>query len=131
MRYKRAIATFIALVLIVASWFAGVQLALAQDGDQVALVNGLREGTPFKLGDTDFNPPTGKMSSDSVHVALALADAKLKEQGVTRPTPDQLHGVLIGNAQNPGVLALRAEGKGWRQVAQAMHVKVADLLHTR
>lgn len=131
MRHKRWIATFVALALLAAGWFTGVQLALAQDADQVVLLNGLREGTPFKLGETEFIPPTGKMSSDNVHLALALADAKLKEQGVTKPTPDQLHGVLIGNAQQPGVLALRAEGRGWRQVAQAMHVKVADVLHAR
>ncbi|HEX9490173.1 MAG TPA: hypothetical protein VF930_07800, partial [Stellaceae bacterium] len=35
---------------------------------------------------------------------------------------------LIGDAQHPGVLALRAEGKGWGQIAHSMGIKVGDAM---
>src|SRR5436190_5435688 len=125
---KRWIATFFALVLLVAGWFAGVQLALAENRDQLVdkytplagseanaktLVNGLRTGSDFTIGATKFDPPTHKMGNGNIDIALALAEAKLKEQGITKPTPEQLQSALIGDAKHPGVLTLRAEGKGW------------------
>ena len=66
MRQKRWIATLVALLILAAGWIAGVQLALARDGAQLAakyarlagseanariLVNGLSEGAPFSFGD--------------------------------------------------------------------------------
>ena len=122
---------------------AGVQLALADNGEQLAdrytqlagseanakvLVNGLRDGTQFKISGTTFTPPTGKMGNGNIDIALALADAKLREQGITNPTPDQLRAALIGDAQHPGVLTLRAEGRGWGQVAHSMGIKVGDVV---
>lgn len=41
-------------------------------------------------------------------VQLALADAKLKDQGISAPAPAQLKSALIGDAEHPDVLALRA-----------------------
>ena len=140
---KRWIATLVALLILVAGWIAGVQLALAKDGDQLAakytrlagseanariLVNGLSEGATFSIGEVTFTPPTGKMDFENVDLSLALADAKLKEQGISQPTTAQLKGALIGDAEHPGVLTLRAEGRGWRRVAQAMHLKVGDVV---
>lgn len=129
---KRWIATFIALAMLVAGWLAGVQLAMADDhgelGERQTIINGLREGTGFKISDTSFTPPTGKMSKGNAEIALALADAKLREQGITKPTPEQPRAALIGDAQHPGVLALRAEGKGWGQIARAMDIKVGDAI---
>jgi hypothetical protein len=139
MMKKRWIATFVALVMLATGWFAGVQLALAQEGERYTrlagseanakvLVSGLREGTEFKISGTTFTPPTGKMGSGNVDIALALADARLREQGITQPTPEQLRAALIGDAQHPGVLALRAEGKGWGQIAHSMGIKVGDAM---
>jgi len=140
---KRWIATFIAFVMLAAGWLAGVQLALADNGEQLAdrytqlagseanakvLVNGLRDGTQFNISGTTFTPPTGKMGNGNIDIALALADAKLREQGITNPTPDQLRAALIGDAQHPGVLTLRAEGRGWGQVAHSMGIKVGDVV---
>jgi hypothetical protein len=136
---KRWMATFIALVMLATGWFAGVQLALADDGERYTrlagseanaktLVSGLRQGTGFNLAGTSFTPPTGKMGHGNVDKALALADAKLREQGISKPTPEQLRAALIGDAQHPGVLALRAEGKGWGQIARAMDIKVGDVV---
>jgi hypothetical protein len=143
MRQKRWIATFVALLIFVTGWIAGVQLALAKDGGELAakyarlagseanariLVDGLSEGASFSIGEVAFTPPTGKMDFENVDLSLALADAKLKEQGVSAPTAAQLKSALIGDAEHPGVLALRAEGRGWRRVAQAMHLKVGDVV---
>lgn len=143
MRQKRWIATLVALLILVAGWVAGVQLALAKDVGELAakytrlagseanariLVNGLSDGAAFSIGAVTFTPPTGKMDCDDVDLSLALADAKLKDQGITQPTAAQLQSALIGDAEHPGVLALRAEGRGWRRVAQAMHLRVADVV---
>jgi hypothetical protein len=138
---KRWIAT---LVVLVAGWFAGVQLALAENREALAdkyaplagseanastLVNGLREGAEFKLGAATFTPPTGKMGNGNIDIALALAQAKLKEQGIANPTPEQLRTALIGDAQHPGVLTLRAEGKGWGYIAHRMGLKLGEVVH--
>ena len=82
---KRWIATFVALLILVAGWFAGVQLALAESGEQLAdkyatlagseanakvLVKGLRDGSDFAIGGTKFDPPTHKMGNGEVNIAL-------------------------------------------------------------
>jgi len=143
MRNKRWIATAVAIIMLVIGWFAGVQLALADNREQLAqkyaalagspaaagtLVNGIGEGTPFRIGATQFAPPTGKMSESSIDAVLTLAQAKLRQQGIAQPTPEQLRGVLIGDPQHPGVLALRAEGKGWAQVARGMELRPGDVI---
>jgi hypothetical protein len=135
--------TCVALVILAAGWLAGVQLALAENRDALAekytplagseanagtLVNGLREGTQFKLGGTGFTPPTGKMGNGNIDIALTLAEARLKEQGITQPTPEQLRSALIGDAQHPGVLTLRAEGRGWGYIAHRMGLKLGDVV---
>src|SRR3989442_213346 len=51
---KRWIATFFALVILVAGWFAGVQLALAESGEQLADKYATLAGSEFNaqlLGD--------------------------------------------------------------------------------
>ena len=140
---KRWIATFVALVILVAGWLAGVQLALAESGEPLAdkyatlagseanakvLVKGLRDGSDFAIGGTKFDPPTHKMGNGEVNIALSLAEAKLKQQGITHPTPAQLQAALIGDAQHPGVLTLRAEGKGWGYIAHTMGLKLGDVM---
>jgi hypothetical protein len=140
---KRWIATFVALVILAAGWFAGVQLAPAEGRDALAekyaplagseangrtLVNGLREGAQFNLGGASFTPPTGKMGNGNIDIALTLAEAKLKEQGIAKPTAEQLRSALIGDSQHPGVLTLRAEGKGWGYIAHRMGLKLGDVV---
>jgi len=73
---------------------------------------------------TSFTPPTGKMGNGNVNIALALADASLKQQGITNPTPDQLKTTLSG------ILQQRADGKGWGQIANAMGFKLGDVMRS-
>lgn len=81
-----------------------------------ALVTGLRDGKEVTLtsGTTTetFTPPTGKMGYGNVDNALALAEASLKQKGFTEPTLAQLEASVMD------VLGMRADGKGWGQIAQ-------------
>jgi hypothetical protein len=87
------------------------------------LVNGLRDGTDFKIGSTSFDPPTGKMGYGNVDIALALAQKSLPEN----PSPEQLEAALIGTSAKPGILARRADGQGWGQIAQSMGFKLGEV----
>ena len=93
-----------------------------------SLVTGLHDGREVKLTSgsttTSFTPPTGKMGNGNVNIALALADASLKQQGITNPTPDQLKTTLSG------ILQQRADGKGWGQIANAMGFKLGDVMRS-
>ena len=113
-----------------------------------ALVTGLRDGSDIKLTSTSpsgatttttIDPPTGKMGWGNVNIALALAEASLKEQGITNPTPEQLKAALNGGTitdssgktvQISGVLQMRAEGKGWGQIAQALGFKLGEVMRS-
>ena len=100
-----------------------------------ALVSGLRNDTAIKLtsrsSSTSLTPPTGKMGYGNVDHALALAEASLKEQGIAKPTPEQLRTALVGGTLNgtrvEGVLAMRASGQGWGQIAQSLGMKMGDV----
>ncbi len=98
------------------------------DANATALVNGLRDGKAVTLSDgktsTSFTPPTGKMGNGNVNIALALAEASLKEKGITNPTPDQLKTALSG------ILQQRADGKGWGQIANSMGFKLGDVMRS-
>jgi hypothetical protein len=91
-----------------------------------SLVTGLRDGTAVKLSSgstsTSFTSPTGKMGYGNVNIALSLAEASLKQQGITNPTPEQLQGALMG------VLRQRANGKGWGQIANSMGFKLGEVV---
>jgi len=112
-----------------------------------SLVTGLRDGTDVKLTSaspsgtttTTIDPPTGKMGVGNVNIALALAAASLKEQGITNPTPQQLQAALNGGAvtdssgktvQMSGVLQMRADGKGWGQIANALGFKLGEVVRS-
>jgi hypothetical protein len=90
-----------------------------------ALVTGLREGNEVTLtrsGTTaTFTPPTGKLGYGNVDIALALAEASLKERGITRPTPAQLEATVME------ILRMRADGKGWGQIAQIHGYKLGEV----
>jgi hypothetical protein len=62
------------------------------------------------------------MGYGNVNIALSLAEASLKQQGITNPTPEQLQGALMG------VLRQRANGKGWGQIANSMGFKLGEVV---
>jgi len=105
-----------------------------------SLVRGLREGDTVTLsrwnGSVMFIPPTGKLGYGNVDHALAIAAASLEKHGITSPSATELATALMGgNVVTPrsgtvavdGVLRLRAEGKGWGQIAQAYGVKLGEV----
>jgi hypothetical protein len=107
-----------------------------------SLVRGLREGDTVTLsrwtGSVMLFPPTGKLGYGNVDHALTLAEASLAKHGITDPTPAELATALMGgNVVTPrsgtvaldGVLRMRAEGKGWGQIAQSYGVKLGEVKH--
>jgi hypothetical protein len=105
-----------------------------------SLVTGLRDGKQVELtrgtSTETFTPPTGKMGYGNVDTALALAEASLKQQGITTPTPAQLEAALVGGTVTTssgktvvleGILRMRADGKGWGQIAQTLGFKLGEV----
>src|SRR5258708_11125958 len=92
------------------------------DANSKSLVDGLRDGKPVTLTDgkttTSFTPPTGRMGNGNIKIALALAEADLKKQGVANPTPTQL------KSEMTKILQERADHKGWGRIAQSMGFKL-------
>jgi hypothetical protein len=108
-----------------------------------SLVTGLRDGSDIKLSSgtstTTIDPQTGKMGYGNVNIALSLAEASLKQAGIANPTPEQLAAALNGGSvtnsdgktvQLAGVLKMRAEGKGWGQIAQSMGFKLGEVVRS-
>src|SRR5262245_24144103 len=110
-----------------------------------SLVNGLRNDQEVKLtsstqGSATFTPKTDKMGFGNVNIALTLAKATLAEQGITRPTPQQIEAALNGGTITnragkqvmlTGILTQRASGLGWGKIAQANGFKLGELLRHR
>jgi hypothetical protein len=90
-----------------------------------SLVSGLREGKEVTLtrnGATEtFTPPTGKMGYGNVDNALAIAQTSLRDKGIANPTPAQLEAAVTD------VLKLRADGRGWGEIAQTHGFKLGDV----
>lgn len=90
-----------------------------------SLVTGLRDAKQVTLtsatSSQTFTPPTGKMSYGNVDNALTLAATLLREKGITQPTPAQLEAATME------ILRMRADGKGWAEIAQAKGFKLGDL----
>jgi hypothetical protein len=110
-----------------------------------SLVSGLRNGTDITLTSSGsggatatIDPPTKKMGNGNVNIALALAEASLKQQGITNPTPEQIKAALnggtiktaAGDVQLAGVLQMRADGKGWGQIAQSLGFKLGEVMRS-
>ena len=107
-----------------------------------SLVNGLRNDQEVKLtsssqGSATFTPKTDKMGFGNVNIALTLAKATLAEQGITRPTPQQIEAALNGGTitnragkevKLTGILTQRASGMGWGKIAQANGFKLGELM---
>jgi hypothetical protein len=78
-----------------------------------ALISGLRDGKDFK-----------KMGNGEIDIALSLSEARLKQQGITNPTPEQLKSALTP------ILQQRADGKGWGEIAHSMGFKLGDVMRS-
>jgi hypothetical protein len=109
-----------------------------------SLVAGLRDDRQVKLasdkGSTSFTPSTGKLGFGNVDIALSLAKATLAEQGIHRPTPEQIKAALEGGTITtksgarvtlPGILKQRASGMGWGKIAQANGFKLGEVMRHR
>jgi hypothetical protein len=126
---KRLITTFVAAALFAGGAFAqsrdelvGKYTTLAgSEANAKTLVNGLRDGKDFTINGTSFKTPTGKMGYGEVNIALSIAE---KELGTARPTTTQLRSTLNE------VLAMRADGKGWGQIAQAYGFKLGEVMRS-
>lgn len=111
------------------------------------LVQGLQSGAsmtlrpvglqPIGTGPVTFTPATSSLAVGEVNIALSLAQATLAKAGITSPTPAQLQAALNGGSVTAangstvslsGVLAARAAGTGWGQVANAMGVKLGSVV---
>ncbi|RDI96773.1 hypothetical protein DVT68_20165 [Dyella solisilvae] len=111
-----------------------------------ALVTGLRNGSTVVLVtpatattpavQTTFTPATGHLGYGNVNIALSLAQAELTAAGITQPTAAQIEAALNGGTvagpkgpvQLTGVLALRADGQGWGNIAKALGFKLGDIM---
>lgn len=111
-----------------------------------ALVTGLRNGAPVTLTapgadgtvtTTEFQPATGKLGYGNALISLALAQESLAKAGITEPTAAQLVAALNGGEVTgsggtavtlSGVLALRAAGQGWGDIANTLGVKLGRVV---
>jgi len=122
------------------------------DANAQALVAGLRDGSAIALDDviknadgttttttTTFTPATGQMGYGNVKIALSLAEASLAQAGITEPTAAEIEAALNGGTMVladgtsidlDGVLAARAAGEGWGQIANSMGVKLGDVMRS-
>lgn len=122
------------------------------DTNSQALVDGLRNGTEVTLdavttnpdGTTTtsqvaFQPATSQLGYGNVKIALSLAEASLAAAGITDPTAAELAAALNGGTLTladgttvdlQGVLAARAAGEGWGQIANAMGFKLGDVMRS-
>ncbi|MGN2254099.1 hypothetical protein ACFWZ4_12025 [Frateuria sp. GZRe12] len=120
------------------------------DANAQALVDGLRDGSEITLEETTtqadgtttqttFQPATGALGYGNVKIALSLAEASLAGAGITEPTADEIAAALNGGTLTledgtsidfDGVLTERADGEGWGAIAQAMGVKLGDVMRS-
>lgn len=137
---------------------AGEQLAgqfddfAGSDANAQALVDGLRSGSEITLEETTtqadgtttttqttFQPATGALGYGNVKIALSLAEASLIDAGITDPTADEIAAALNGGTLTledgttvdfKGVLAERAAGEGWGQIANEMGFKLGEVMRS-
>jgi hypothetical protein len=113
----------------VESRMAGEFAALAgSEDDARALIQGLRNGTSVTFDGVEPITITmeGKTGYGNVFITLALAQASLKQAGITEPTLSDLAVALNGgtididgtSTEFQGVLTMRAAGMGWGQIAK-------------
>jgi len=130
----------------VAKIAAGFVNFAGSEDNAVALVESLRQGAAVKLtyaleGEgvhvpavVPLEPPTGPMVWADVRMALMLARDALLGAGISRPSGEVLHAVLVGGQVTMqsgrvlafrGVLQMRAEGLSWTQIASERFLRRA------
>ncbi|MEX0960084.1 MAG: hypothetical protein WDZ63_12420 [Burkholderiales bacterium] len=119
--------------------------SFARSGDNAdALVRALRTGGEVTLSDngatTVFDPATGHMGYGEVHISLSLAEALLRDAGITDPTPEQIAAVLNGGdvlaadgtiITYEGILVQRSDGQGWGQIARNAGVNLGLVIASK
>ena len=112
------------------------------EASTLTLIEGLRDGTVITLdpGTATTPPvtvtPTAPMGYGNVFITLALAQANLEKAGVTAPAATDLAAALNGgtievNGQLTtfrGILAMRAAGMGWGQIANESGFKLGRVI---
>jgi hypothetical protein len=113
-----------------------------------ALVTGLRTGDEVtftstvngQVTTTTFTPATSLKGYGNVFISLELAQQELAAQGITHPTAAEIQAALNGGnvtvgtganaktVQLSGVVALRASGEGWGQIAHQLDVKLGRVV---
>ena len=72
------------------------------------------------------------MGYGNVRITLRLAQAQLNQLGITQPTTEELSAVLLGGdingSQVDGILAMRADGMGWGQIAKEYGMTVGQIM---
>lgn len=112
---------------------AEVLVSALREGDDAVLVWTDAAGKPVS---TEIDPQTGSMGLGNVFISLALAQESLRQAGIAKPTPEQLEAALNGGEVRVGdktivlggVLAQRANGSGWGQIAQSLGVKLGPVV---
>jgi hypothetical protein len=92
--------------------------------------------TSTTSGSVTFTPKTSKLGFGNVNIALALAQAELTKMGITNPTPAQIEAALnggtittaTGSTKVTGILAQRADGKGWGQIAKSLGFNLGQVV---
>lgn len=109
-----------------------------RSGSDVTLTTQTSEGTPATS--TTFTPKTGKMGYGNTYIALGLAQESLKQAGVTDPTAADLQAALNGGTVTTGtgdtaktvtltgILAQRAAGQGWGQIAKSNNLNLGQVV---
>jgi hypothetical protein len=113
------------------------------EGNADALVRGLRNGSEITLEQdgtsTRFTPATGHLGYGGVSISLSLAKALLGRDGIEDPSPAQIAAALNGGdvtladgsiVSYSGILAQRADGAGWGQIAKAEGFKLGPVIAT-
>jgi hypothetical protein len=88
-------------------------------------------GRPCNGGGTEtvtFTPSTDPMGWGNVDIALALMEADLKDKNVTSVKPAHIKAALMGGSAGgvtfQGILALRAAGHGWGDIAKQLNFEL-------
>lgn len=101
------------------------------------LVEALRTGKPQNgVAAASVAPATGALGYGDVRMALKLAEDVLQHQGISQPAPADVAAVLHGGSvqvngvavQQDGLLAQRAQGKQWSEIAQQNGISLDTLM---
>lgn len=103
-----------------ASQFAEV---VGSEAEAQKLIEGLRKGTPVTLENSQTTVAPAKGSGyGNVFISLALTQATLSKSGNTAPTSTQFSAALNE------VLAKRASGMGWGQIAKELDLNLGKVI---